>query len=231
MDRHCNRADIALRNLQFRIVCRGALAAENRAAAVFTVAIFMVRRAARSAENLWRNGCRFAFFKSHAAIRTNRLSHLVSLPFTEVKRITANLNQVSALQRAGTRRSAGNKDRAVRTEKGLRAAHLDHAMLRKNACVFEEIDIARLVAADGGERLIKKELLAGQRTGSHIQPAVFERAFHNADGNAGGKSEQAETDGAAQHAGLRGETDGIKYDAAESGAEQSAQNAVFGFAA
>jgi hypothetical protein len=61
----------------------------------------------------------------------------ISLPFTEVKRIPANLNEITALQRALACRSAGNKDRPIRAKKRLRAAHLNGPVLGKNAVVFE----------------------------------------------------------------------------------------------
>jgi hypothetical protein len=54
-----------------------------------------------------------------------------------VKRIPANLNEITALQRALARRSAGNKDRPIRAKKRLRAAHLYGPVLGKNAVVFE----------------------------------------------------------------------------------------------
>ena len=78
--------------------------------------------------------------------------------------LTADLYEIAALQRTHPGRLPGDKDRSVRAQKGLRAAHFDGRVLGKNGIVFEQIDVTALAAADGGERLVQDELLAGQRS-------------------------------------------------------------------
>jgi len=58
-------------------------------------------------------------------------------------------------------------------------------MLRQYLGIFEQVDIARLQAANIGLRLVEDELLAGQRTCGYIKPPVFEGAFDEAHGDAG----------------------------------------------
>jgi hypothetical protein len=70
------------------------------------------------------------------------------MPFTEVKRVTPNLDEVAALQGAHAGRLPGNKDLSIRAQEGLRAAHLNDTMSRQNGIVFEQVDIALLAAAD-----------------------------------------------------------------------------------
>ena len=77
-----------------------------------------------------------------------------------MKRVPPNLYEVTALQCAIARGRSGNKYRRIGTDKCLCASQLDDAVLRKNAGVLEEINVGRLAAADGGNRLIKDELLA-----------------------------------------------------------------------
>ena len=185
----------------------------------------MMRHAAGSAENPRRG----SLVKRHAAIWADRLGHLVSLPFAKVKRIPANLYEVTALQCAITRGRSGNKYRPIRTDKCLRASQFDDSMLRKNAGVFEEIDVRRLAAANGGDRLIKDELLSRQRSRSHIEPAIFERAFNNAYGDTGGQTEQPKANTPTELPPvLVSKADGIEEHATQSGANQSAQNSVLG---
>jgi hypothetical protein len=60
-----------LRNLELGIICRRALAAKDSAAAIFLIAIFMMRHAAGCAENLWRG----SLVERHAAIWADWLGH------------------------------------------------------------------------------------------------------------------------------------------------------------
>src|SRR5260370_176887 len=75
--------------------------------------------------------------------------------------------------------------------------------------VLEEIEVAILGAAERSLRFVEDELLAGERAGGDVEPAILERAFDETHSDAGGESEQAEADGPAGGSAVGCEGDGI----------------------
>src|SRR5580692_12424025 len=106
---------------------------------------------------------------------------------------------------------------------------LQGGVMRQDFRILEEVDIATLRAADGGLRLVKNELLASEGTGGDIEPAIFERAFDQAHGDAGGHAEQAKADGAADRSAMAHKGDGIEDDTADECADGATEDAVGSF--
>src|SRR5262249_5589014 len=103
---------------------------------------------------------------------------------------------------------------------------LDTGMLLLDRCVFEQVDIALLAAANRGHGLIEDELFAGERPRSHVKPAVLERALYDPHGHAGGKAEKRKPDGTAWGSGIGSHRDRIENHATETGSDHAAQDPV-----
>ena len=68
----------------------------------------------------------------------------VSLPFSEVKCIAPDLDEVTALQSPVPRRLSRNRNRTERVEEGLGAAEFHAGMLRLHRWILEEVDVGLL---------------------------------------------------------------------------------------
>src|SRR5579872_5421724 len=124
------------------------------------------------------------------------------MPFVVTELVAPDLYHIATHQHPRLRGYARDIYRLRGTQHHLITAHLKHGVLRTDAGVFEKINVRLLTAADGRLRLIEDELLACQRTGADINPAIFQRAFDKANGCARGKPEQGKSYRAADRATL-----------------------------
>src|SRR5262249_33790617 len=138
----------------------------------------------------------------------------------------ADLDQITALQGPGAGRLPRNIDLPQGVQECLRAPQLDTGMLLLDRCVFEQVDIALLAAADRGHGLIEDELLSGQWPGSNVKPAVLECALYDPHGHAGGKAEKRKPDGTAWGSGVGCHCDRIENHATKTGSNDPSQDAV-----
>src|SRR5262249_594219 len=143
------------------IVSRSFRTSEDGAAAVFLVTVLMMRHAARGAKDLRRT----LLVKRHPAIRARKLvGHLLLVPFAEVERVTPDLYEIAAIERAPARGLPGHKYWPHGVKKRLRPPQLDAGVLRLNSVVLEQVDVRSLAAADHGYRFVENELLSSQRS-------------------------------------------------------------------
>src|SRR5207302_10840672 len=131
----------------------------------------------------------------------------------------ADLDEVTTLQHTTAYRLSGNIRFTESIDLHVRAAHLQRRMIRRDALVLEQVDVTLLAAADAGELFIKDELLASEWPRSHIEPPLFESAFHDPNGHAGGQTDKSEPDCTARCAAARRESNRIKYHAPDARAE------------
>src|SRR5882724_4738203 len=151
------------------------------------------------------------------------------MPFFVAEGVAADLDKIAVLENAGSDGTAHHIGGAEGFDLNARAGDGDGGMLAENAGILEEINVGFLFAANCGERFVQNELLAGERAGRDIEPAVFESAFDPAHRGAGGRTKQGEADGAAQAGAMHGHNDRIEDHAADACADQSADDSVFRF--
>src|SRR5450432_2619885 len=92
--------------------------------------------------------------------------------------------------------------------------------------ILEEVDVAGLQAAHTGLRLVKDKLLAGERTGGNVEPAVLERALHQAHRDTGGQAQEAEPHYSADCSAVGGEGDRVKDETSNCRADRSPHCAI-----
>src|SRR5258708_15840265 len=108
--------------------------------------------------------------------------------------VAPDLDQIAIHEDARGCRLSGNIDRAARAQLHARSVELKDGVLRQNTGVLEQVDIPLLKAPDRVLGLVQNELLAGQRAGGNVEPAVLESALHQAPGDPRRHAEQAKAD-------------------------------------
>src|SRR6266436_1896864 len=151
------------------------------------------------------------------------------MPFFVAEGVAADLYKIAVHQNAGSDGAAHHVGGAEGFDLNARAGDGDGSMLAENAGIFEKVNVGFLFAANGGERFVQNELLAGEWSGRDVEPAVFESAFDPAHRSPGGRTKQGEADGAAQAGTMYGHDDGIEDHAADAGADQSTDDSVLRF--
>ncbi len=104
--------------------------------------------------------------------------------------------------------------------------NFNDGVLSQNIGVFEQINVAFLVAADNRARLIQNELLACERAGSDVQPAILKGAFDKPHGNTRRQAEEGESYAAAGGSAFGQKSDGIEEHATEASTNHSAENSI-----